>query len=136
MMNRRGFLGAFLGAVAGATLDPERALWKPGKLISIPKPAGVSIRYIRAFDISQLKIISRFDVLYGMGENFRPLENAPIGHGIECSAVVHGENFDACLNNLRAMGAANKMRMELPLPLDILDDLRKPTPEWRCVVMS
>jgi hypothetical protein len=32
-MNRRGFLGALL---AGAVLDPERALWKPGKLISIP----------------------------------------------------------------------------------------------------
>jgi hypothetical protein len=35
-MNRRGFLGALL---AGATLDPERLLWRPGaKLISIPSP--------------------------------------------------------------------------------------------------
>lgn len=38
-MNRRGFLGALTAAVAGATLDPERLLWEPGKkLISIPKP--------------------------------------------------------------------------------------------------
>lgn len=36
-MNRRGFLGALLGSLA---LDPERALWIPGrKLISIPRPA-------------------------------------------------------------------------------------------------
>lgn len=38
-MNRRGFLGAIAAAVAGATLDPDRALWVPGrKLISIPAP--------------------------------------------------------------------------------------------------
>ncbi len=37
-MNRRGFLGALLGAAAGAAYDPERALWVPGaKLISIPQ---------------------------------------------------------------------------------------------------
>lgn len=38
-MRRRGFLGALGAAIAGATLDPERALWEPGKkLISIPAP--------------------------------------------------------------------------------------------------
>lgn len=38
MVNRRGFLAA----LAGLTLDPERALWVPGKkLISIPAPAKV-----------------------------------------------------------------------------------------------
>jgi hypothetical protein len=37
-MNRRGFLAALIG---GATLDPERLLWRPGaKLISIPKVLG------------------------------------------------------------------------------------------------
>lgn len=37
-MNRRGFLGALGAAIAGATLDPERELWVPGKkLISIPR---------------------------------------------------------------------------------------------------
>jgi len=36
-MNRRGFLGFLGAAIAGATLDPERLLWEPGKkLISIP----------------------------------------------------------------------------------------------------
>lgn len=36
-MNRRGFFGLLAGAIAGATLDPERLLWVPGrKLISIP----------------------------------------------------------------------------------------------------
>lgn len=38
-MNRRGFLGFLGAAIAGASLDPERLLWKPGeKLISIPRP--------------------------------------------------------------------------------------------------
>jgi hypothetical protein len=38
-MNRRGFLSFLGAAVAGATLDPERLLWKPGaKTISIPSP--------------------------------------------------------------------------------------------------
>ncbi len=36
-MNRRDFLGFLGAAIAGATLDPERLLWEPGKkLISIP----------------------------------------------------------------------------------------------------
>lgn len=38
-MNRRGFLGAIGAALAGATLDPERLLWRPGaKVISIARP--------------------------------------------------------------------------------------------------
>lgn len=38
-MNRRAFLGMLGAAVAGATLDPERLLWRPAaKLISIPTP--------------------------------------------------------------------------------------------------
>lgn len=39
-MNRRGFLSFLGAAVAGATLDPERLLFVPGrKLISIPAPS-------------------------------------------------------------------------------------------------
>jgi hypothetical protein len=39
-MNRRNFLGALL---AGAILDPERLLWRPGaKLISIPRPPALA----------------------------------------------------------------------------------------------
>lgn len=42
LMNRRGFLSALVGFAAGATLDPERLLWVPGKkLISIPAPRVV-----------------------------------------------------------------------------------------------
>lgn len=39
-MNRRGFL-SFLALAA--TLDPEKLLWKPGKLISIPKEQSSAI---------------------------------------------------------------------------------------------
>ena len=39
-MNRRGFLSLLAGVAAGAVLDPERALWVPGKkVISIPQEA-------------------------------------------------------------------------------------------------
>ena len=41
-MNRRSFLASLAGALV---VDPERALWKPGaKLISIPRPAVVTVR--------------------------------------------------------------------------------------------
>ena len=35
-MNRRGFLTALLGGAAALAADPDKLLWKPGKLISIP----------------------------------------------------------------------------------------------------
>lgn len=40
-MNRRGFLSTLAGALlASSQLDPEKALWVPGKkLISIPQPS-------------------------------------------------------------------------------------------------
>lgn len=48
-MNRRGFLGLFSGAAAALVLDPERALWIPGKkLVSIPKPmVGVTTEQLQ-----------------------------------------------------------------------------------------
>lgn len=51
-MNRRAFLAALAGGVAaGASLDPERLLWVPGrKLISIPKPQVLSLRLLAYFD--------------------------------------------------------------------------------------
>ncbi len=36
-MNRRGFFSAIAAVAATAAMDPERLLWVPGKLISIPK---------------------------------------------------------------------------------------------------
>ncbi len=48
-MNRRGFLGALIGAVGGLTLDSERLLWVPGKkLISIPSPIITTLGTYRA----------------------------------------------------------------------------------------
>ena len=50
-MNRRGFIGSIAGFVAACTLDPELALWKPGaKLISVPKPVGVSLLSIAEWE--------------------------------------------------------------------------------------
>lgn len=40
MISRRGLFGILGAALASATLDPERLLWKPGKLISIPPVVG------------------------------------------------------------------------------------------------
>jgi hypothetical protein len=43
-MNRRSFLALL---AASLTLDPEKALWLPGKkLVSIPKPPTLSPRYL------------------------------------------------------------------------------------------
>jgi hypothetical protein len=49
-MDRRAFLSGLLGAVAGATLDPERLLWKPTKTIFIP-PASTSIVMYKRFSV-------------------------------------------------------------------------------------
>lgn len=72
-MRRRGFLGLIGAALAGAVMDPDRALWVPRKrLISIPKPTvtspeGMSIRHIRQFDARQGVWLDRCDALYGFG---------------------------------------------------------------------
>ncbi len=51
-MNRRNFLTSILGMAAGLTLDPERLLWRPGKLISIPtlRPPSLGEKLL-AFDL-------------------------------------------------------------------------------------
>lgn len=49
-IGRRGFLGAIAAAVAGATLDPERALWVPGKrLISLPTAPRLEGMYVALY---------------------------------------------------------------------------------------
>jgi len=51
-MNRRGFLSGLAAIAAGATLDPERLLWRPGaKLISIPAPPRVLLNVGDVFTI-------------------------------------------------------------------------------------
>ncbi len=66
-MQRRGFLTALAGSVGAMTLDPERLLWRSGaKLISIPAPTRLSVRWINGYDATQDKFISRMDVQYGL----------------------------------------------------------------------
>ncbi len=68
--SRRGFLGFLGAAIAGATLDPERLLWEPGKkLISIPTlpDYGYADWMVKeAMDelIRQIEFGSKFDLLY------------------------------------------------------------------------
>jgi hypothetical protein len=53
-VNRRGFLAL----LAGAVLDPERLLWRPGaRLISIPAPAPAPAR-IQVCEILTPEVIS------------------------------------------------------------------------------
>lgn len=61
MVNRRGFLQAIGAALAGAVIDPERALWIPcRKLISIPKPT-IQTMTIEEFDDLYIKpAVDRF----------------------------------------------------------------------------
>ncbi len=53
MTSRRGFLGVLGAALAGAVLDPERALWVPGaRTISIPAARAIKAiadEYVGAF---------------------------------------------------------------------------------------
>ena len=50
-MNRRGFLSVLAAGLAAA-VDPERAIWVPGrKLISIPKPQPLVQIYFNVGDI-------------------------------------------------------------------------------------
>ena len=72
-MNRRGFLAALAGAAAYA-LDPERALWVPGKkLISIPAPRvvlpGLSVRFFASYDPVRNDMLT--EVLYSFARSTR-----------------------------------------------------------------
>jgi len=83
-MKRRGFLGLFAGAIAGATLDPERALWIPGaKTISIPKPNLDVTRMMADDDYSRL-FVDVLDMLYyGYFQSF-PAFNGTDRTGVIC----------------------------------------------------
>jgi hypothetical protein len=50
-VNRRLFFSTLFGAAAVAA-NPEKLLWKPGKLISIPKPAPVLLKFGDVFNIA------------------------------------------------------------------------------------
>jgi hypothetical protein len=71
-MNRRGFLGTLFGGVAATAAVrtwPFRVFSFPTEIV---KPELLTnIRLIRGFDPAQMKMVSRWDVLYG----FANLEN-------------------------------------------------------------
>ncbi len=48
-MNRRLFLSSLAAFAGTAVLDPEKLLWRPGKLISIPAPPTLAFHPL-AFD--------------------------------------------------------------------------------------
>lgn len=83
MTSRRQFFGILGAALAGATLDPEQLLWRPGtKTIFLPAarvvrdPAtGMAVRFVREWDAIACQMIDRFDVL---------------------AATPYGVEFDAC----------------------------------------
>jgi|SRR5882724_10035421 len=66
-MNRRSFFTKMIGGVAATAAVrawPFRVFSFPSE-IAIAPPA--TVRFIRAFDPLQNRVISRFDVLYGFG---------------------------------------------------------------------
>jgi hypothetical protein len=70
-VNRRGFLAM----LAGASLDPERLLWKPGKLISIPKPSPIEL-YPNISELDSILIQTTYRV-QKMGFGFVDMEIWP-----------------------------------------------------------
>ncbi len=129
-MNRRGFLGFLGAAIAGATLDKDRFLWEPGKkLISIPTPpVGISIRYLRGYDVREGRMIERLDVLYGFGAKLPILDDV---YGVYYSDVTGGTNFDEGMRLLNRTG-----RGPIHVPEKVCREFRKPIPEHRVVILS
>lgn len=77
-MNRRHFLSALAASVAGATFDPERALFVPGKkLISIPKPSS-SLEVIRFDGIPIEKAAAWVEFHYGHRDLYRHPNGAQV----------------------------------------------------------
>jgi len=82
-MNRRSFLGTMIGGIAASAAVqtwPFRVYSFPSSIIPTTLPA-MSIRFIKALDIDN-KIISRFDVLYGFGQNLTIPKYADAGYSI------------------------------------------------------
>lgn len=88
--SRRQFFGILGAALAGATLDPERLPWRPGaKTIILPSvkslrdPAsGMTVRFVRHWDVVSSQMVNRFDVLGGTP------------YGIEFDAIPPARAFD------------------------------------------
>jgi hypothetical protein len=94
-MNRRGFLGTLVGGVAAAAAVrtfPFKVFSFPTE-IKIGPPIIQQVRFVRAFDVLQNRMISRWDVCAGFGE----LDSLP--RGIEVAA--QGQSVQHVLDALR-----------------------------------
>ena len=68
MISRRGFLARLVAAplIALTVLRPPvRAHWLDD-LSAVPAETGISIRFIRSYDIAASSMVNRLDVLYGV----------------------------------------------------------------------
>jgi hypothetical protein len=91
-MNRRAFLASLAAALA---LDPERALWVPGKkLISIPPPGRWCVRYLSEWDPIWLAMVQRVDAMYGM--------ELPHGFSATTSVIVSDPDLRRAMQQLTA----------------------------------
>jgi len=75
-MNRRGFIAAIAGALA---FDPERALWVPGKVISIPKPRARNVIQLGVeFDSLRLRVAALQRQVMAKAEFMRQSSHLPV----------------------------------------------------------
>ena len=73
-MNRRLFLGAIGSVIAGATLDPERLLWRPGaKLVSIPKAPLIIIDELPHWYDTTVTYFKRDGIVWFQSDNQEPI---------------------------------------------------------------
>jgi hypothetical protein len=84
-MNRRSFLGLTFGGVAATAAVRT---W-PFRVFSFPTEPilrATSVRFVRMYDPIQMKMINRFDVLYGFGKLHAPggLESVKIINASDC----------------------------------------------------
>jgi hypothetical protein len=113
MLDRRKFLSVLgLGATAALAAEaiPFNRVWSFSKQIVLARPCNV--RFIRAFDMRENKMICRLDVLYGWNEVALPstveegeLISVPreslVQNAVEELAAKHGANQLPSFDHLR-----------------------------------
>lgn len=83
-MNRRSFIAGVGAALAGAALDPDRLLWRPGaRLISVPAP--IVVDRVLAYEAIHSEIWEGFIVrrgseVFGCHFHVDPRAFHPAGH--------------------------------------------------------
>ena len=112
-MDRRSFFKSMVGGVAVAAAVrtwPYRVFSFPTEIIPATLPA-TSIRFIKAYDVMQDKMISRFDVLYGWGHELL------LPRGVDtASSITAKGNEPLSLETIQAF-ALRHAQGKLPLDL-------------------